>query len=283
MATPRSASATKGIQLPHGGELLYLEQGQGQPVLLLHGGMGDCFSWEPHIRALAQDFRMVSYSRYSNHPNRNPARQTSHPIVLDLVDLVAFVEFLKLGPIHVVGASYGAILALLFARQCSSKVLTLVLVEPPLHELARRSLYGAALYEEFMVSVWAPAARAFLEGEDSRAVQLLTDGMWGQSRFESWSAERRNAALRNASSMKLHVQTRTPFDVISRAEVATINIPALLVNGRKTSALHLCVIEELATAMPRARRVQIENAGHGAPYENPESFNHSVREFLLQP
>lgn len=283
VAAPWAMPVTKRLKLPGGGELHYLEQGQGQPVLLLHGGMGDCFSWAPQIRALAADFRMISYSRYCSYPNRNPARQAQHPIIADVADLADFVNGLQLAPAHLVGTSYGAMLALLYARQCPERVLTLVLAEPPLHHWASRTPHGAALYKKFVASVWNPAARAFLQGEDSQAVQLLTDGIWESPRFDSWSVQRRNCALRNAGSMKMHTQAKAPFQVISRADAARINIPTLLVSGRNTSALHLCVIEELASVMPRACRVEIENAGHGAPSENPVSFNQSVREFILHP
>ena len=101
--------------------------------------------------------------------------------------------------------------------------------------------------------------------------------------YDLMELEPKYAALRNSGSMELHTQAMAPFEVISRASVAQINITALLVNGRETSALHSCVMEELAAVLPRARRVEIENAGHGAPSENPVSFNRSMHEFLLHP
>jgi pimeloyl-ACP methyl ester carboxylesterase len=56
----------------HGVELHYIEQGKGEPLILLHGGQGDYRSWEPQIKAFSQFYRVISYSRRSNYPNNNP-------------------------------------------------------------------------------------------------------------------------------------------------------------------------------------------------------------------
>ena len=82
--------------------------------------------------------------------------------------------------------------------------------------------------------------------------------------------------------MRLHAQAKEPFDVISRSDVAQLTMPTLLVNGSNTSALHRCVMDELAVVIPHAHRLLIENAGHGTPAENPGNFNQRVREFLLR-
>src|SRR5678815_5162286 len=55
-----------------GVELHYIEQGQGEPLILLHGGLGDYRSWEPQIKLLSRQYRVISYSRRYHIPNNNP-------------------------------------------------------------------------------------------------------------------------------------------------------------------------------------------------------------------
>jgi hypothetical protein len=54
-------------------ELHYIEQGQGEPLILLHGGLGDYRSWGPQMKFLSPQFRVISYSRRYHYPNNNPA------------------------------------------------------------------------------------------------------------------------------------------------------------------------------------------------------------------
>ena len=42
----------------NGAELHYIEQGEGEPLILLHGGQGDYRAWQPQMEALASRFRV---------------------------------------------------------------------------------------------------------------------------------------------------------------------------------------------------------------------------------
>lgn len=46
----------------NGVELYCIEKGQGETLILLHGGMGDYRSWNPQIQTFAPDYRVISYA-----------------------------------------------------------------------------------------------------------------------------------------------------------------------------------------------------------------------------
>ena len=46
-----------------GVELHYIQLGQGEPLIVLHGGQGDYRSWGPQIKVFSQQYRVISYSR----------------------------------------------------------------------------------------------------------------------------------------------------------------------------------------------------------------------------
>jgi pimeloyl-ACP methyl ester carboxylesterase len=95
-----------------GVELHYIELGQGEPVVLLHGGQGDYRSWGPQIKAFSQHYRVISYSRRYNYPNNNPLTAKNHSAYVEAEDLRALIRKLKLGRVHLVGTSIGAFTAL---------------------------------------------------------------------------------------------------------------------------------------------------------------------------
>src|SRR6267142_1741517 len=144
----------------NGVELHYIEQGQGEPLILLHGGQGDYRSWEPQMKVLSQQFRVISYSRRYHYPNNNPFTAKYHSAYTEAGDLAAFILKLKLGRVHLVGTSIGAFTALVLAVRHPEMVRSLVLAEPPVHQWVRDSPDGAAVYNEFMTTMQEPARAA---------------------------------------------------------------------------------------------------------------------------
>lgn len=254
----------------------------GTTVILLHGGMGDLESWPYLQRALRARYRVVSYSRRHSHPNRNTVHtgDRAHCIDDDIDDFLALQAALHLGPLHLVATSYGALLALVIALRAPAQVASLVLAEPPLHRWASVTPDGERLYDAFMQGVWRAAGDAFDAGEPRRAMHLLTQGMWGRPMLESWPDDRVDAAMRNAWAMHQLTRMRDPFQALDRSAVAQLAMPVLLLQGEQTSALHGQVMNELAQGLSAAKRIEIPNAGHGSPNENPEAFNVAVVRFL---
>jgi pimeloyl-ACP methyl ester carboxylesterase len=198
----------------------------------------------------------------------------------DIDDLLALQAELNASPAHLLGTSYGALLALAVALRAPDKVASLVLAEPPLHRWACATEAGERLYAAFIDGVWRAAAEAFGLGLQRRAMQLLTDGMWGRPMFGSWPDERIEAVMRNAAAMKALAQSHDPFPEVERSAVACLTMPTLLLQGENTSALHRQVMNELGNVMRGVTRAEIPFAGHGSPNENPDDFNEVVILFL---
>ena len=276
-------AAPARVELSNGVELHYIDKGRGPTVILLHGGMGDCCSWAGQMDSLAANFRTIAYSRRHSHPNRNQPGEAAHTLGIDIEDLLAIEQQLRVGPAHLVGTSYGALVALAFALAHPDMTLSLVLAEPPLHRWACRTPLGALLYAAFMGNVWRPAARAFDLGDERSALQLLTDGIWGRAIFDVLPSSRRDVILRNAASMRALTRSPDPFPDLQRNAVAKVAVPTLLVHGEHASELHRYVIDELARVIPAAARAEIAGAGHGSTQENPDGFRDAVLAFLDAP
>jgi len=86
-------------------ELHYIEQGQGEPLILLHGGQGYYRSFGPQLKVLSQQFRVFSYSRRYHYPNNNPLTTNYHSAYTEADDLAALIRKLGLGRVHLVGTA----------------------------------------------------------------------------------------------------------------------------------------------------------------------------------
>jgi non-heme chloroperoxidase len=261
-------------------ELHYIEQGQGEPLILLHGGQGDYRSWEPQMKVLSPQFRVISYSRRYHYPNNNPLTANYHSAYTEANDLAALIRKLGLRRVHLVGTSIGAFTALVLAVKHPEMVRSLVLAEPPVHEWVTDSPSGVAAYKDFMTTVWEPATEAFKAGDDEGAMKFFVDGVMGKGRFDNLTPEGRAAAMQNSRFFKANTQCSDPFPNLSKAKVARLRIPVLIITGENTIRIHKLVNEELARLLPKADRAIIPKAGHGSPRENPQAFNEAVLKFF---
>jgi non-heme chloroperoxidase len=266
----------------HGVELHYFEQGQGEPLILLHGGQGDYRSWEPQVKALSPHLRVISYSRRYHYPNNNPLMKNYRSAYTEANDLAAFIRKLRLGRVHLVGTSIGAFTALVLAVKHPERVRSLVLAEPPVHRWIRDSPTDAATHDNFMTTIWTPATEAFKRGDDEGAMRILVDGLGGKGRFDNLSPEARTVALQNSLFFKAATSSSDPFPSLAKDKVRQLRIPVLIVTGENTIGIHKLVNEELARLLPKAEQAIIPDAGHGSPRENPQSFNEAVLKFLAK-
>jgi non-heme chloroperoxidase len=264
----------------NGIELHYIQQGQGEPLILLHGGQGDYRSWEPQMKVLSPKFRVISYSRRYHYPNNNPLTANYRSAYTEADDLAALIHKLGLGRVHLVGTSIGAFTALVLAVRHPEMVRSLVLAEPPVHQWVKNSVNGAAAYNDFMTTIWQPAAEAFKTGNDQEAMRILVDGFAGKGRFDDLPPEARAVAMQNSRYFKANTLSSDPFPNLSKAKVARLRIPVLIITGANTIKLHKLVNAELARLLPKAEQATIPKAGHGSPRENPQAFNEAVLKFF---
>ena len=279
-ALGQSVQPTKIRVRGHRGiELHYIQQGQGAPLILLHGGAGDYRSWEPQIKAYSQQYRVLSYSRRYNYPNNNPLTAHYHSAYTEADDLAAFIRKLGLRRVHLIGTSIGAFTALVLAVKHPEMVRSLVLAEPPVHQWVRDTPSGAAAYREFMTAIWDPATEAFKTGDDQGAMRIFVDGLAGTRRFDNLPPEGRAAIMQNSRFFKANTLSADPFPNLSKAKVRRLRIPILIITGENTIKIHKLVNEELARLLPKADQAIIPKAGHGSARENPQAFNEAVLKF----
>ncbi|MGI8916120.1 MAG: alpha/beta fold hydrolase [Chloroflexota bacterium] len=118
--------STAPAQLAVNGVLLhYLDQGHGVPVVFVHGSVNDYRSWSPQIAPFADQYRVITYGRRYHYPNRAPGPGAAYAAATQVDDLATLVRELGLGAVHLVGSSYGALVALVLAAQQPVLVRTL--------------------------------------------------------------------------------------------------------------------------------------------------------------
>ena len=263
----------------NGAELHYIEQGRGEPLILLHGGQGDYRMWGPQMAALAPNHRIISYSRRYHYPNHNPPRADYSPH-LDAEDLAAFINQLGLGRVHLVGTSIGAFAALALALKHPELVRSMVLAEAPLLAWAASSPAGAPLYRDFMARTHERAAPLFARGDDEGAMRVFVDAFDGEGTLDRLPPERRRTVMDNVGYFRAITAATDPYPNLSKDAVRALGMPILVIHGAQTNPVNIFLSDALMEQLPRATRVVIPQAGHGSPRQNPAAFNAAVLDFL---
>lgn len=250
--------------------LSYLEQGAGDPVLLVHGSLCDCRYWVPQMKALASRYRVIAVSLRHHWPTSTPADDGSFSVSQHALDLLGLLDHLELPRAHVVGHSRGGRVALELALRQRERTRSLVLADP-----------GAQFADEprrAVATFVAEATSRVRSGDIEGGLGLFVDAVNGEDTWARMIAGFKRMAHDNAGT--LLGQAIEPVQTLSNDDLATLDLPALLIGGAASPPRYAHILDRLAAGLPHARRVTIEGAAHGMNLAKPHSFNTAVLDFL---
>jgi pimeloyl-ACP methyl ester carboxylesterase len=273
---PRSAEREAVLERARtdGVELEYEVSGTGEPVVFIHGAfIADTFRPLLAEPSLAGHYRLILYHRRGYAGSNRASEPIS--VARQAADCRALLRHLGVERAHVVGHSYGAIVALQLALDTPSVVHSLALLEPGLmvgasaqgyrESLARgveryREAGAEVVVDEFLQARW-PGYRATLDGVLPGAfAQAVADA-------ETWFE-------REASG-----QLAWRFD---EAEVRRISQPTLSVLGGESDALWSRFGEThrlLLAWLPHAEGFVLPGTTHFTQLEDPRGMAEALAAF----
>ncbi len=269
---------TKAIPI-NGVELHYLEQGQGDAVIFLHGGITDLRTWGLQMAPFSQHYHTLAYSLRYHYPNAWAGDGSDYTPLVHTQDLAALIQKLGLAPAHLVGSSYGADIALLLAHQQPELVRALVLGEPGVVALLRQ-----ASPETFPATVsapdtWEAAGRAVRSGDGEAGMRMFIDGVLGKGTFAQFSDMTRQRAMDNVQLLTL--PEAGLFSPLTCEQAGTIQAPALLLTGEWSPKPYALAADALERCLSAVQRASIPRAAHPLLHGmNPQAYNETVLAFL---
>lgn len=243
--------------------LYCLRHGRGPAVLLLHGIGSSATAWETQIELLGRDFRCIApdLPGYGNSPD--PAGTTLE------AQAEAVIALLDDEPAHLVGVSFGALLALAIARSHAPRVRTLVLADATL---------GRADLSEEARSRWLAARQA------------IADDLAGRSRERAAEIASPRADATIIEAIATHMRRARPIGYMTVARIIAgtdarpwlpgIAMPTRVLCGSDDTVTGAAMSRTLVEQIPGATMRTIEGAGHAPHLERPAEFADSVRTFL---
>lgn len=260
-----------------GVNIFYEEAGQGTPLVFLHEYLGDCRSWDDHVRAFSRDYRCVVLSARGYPPSDVPDEEDAYSVENAKADVLAVMDHLGIDKAHLVGLSMGSYTALYLTLSHGERVLSTVVAsggsgayKPTRQTFIEEALKLAARMDETGVipaeALGLGPARLQLERKDPN----------GWATFVKHLAEH---SPRAASHTLRKIQTQRPSLYDQQEELSKIESPVLLMIGDEDES---CIDTNiyLKRIMPAADLVVFPGSGHTINLEEPELFALFLRRFL---
>jgi pimeloyl-ACP methyl ester carboxylesterase len=245
----------------------YAERGDGQALLLLPGSFGTGAGWKSVIESLPSRYRLVTTSLlgYGATAERRPLGNATMHQQTEIID--RFLD--RIGqPTHVVGHSFGALVALAHAMQGTRKPASLTLVEAnPLGIL--RTAGEPGLYGMFAAMTQAYFAEFHARKPD--AARRVIDFYGGEGTFESFPAKVKEYVVQTTPSNIRDWSSGTPFEP-PLADYAALSVRTLVVRGGNGHPAMMRIAEILAATIPEARLESIAGGSHFLPATHPKEL-----------
>jgi pimeloyl-ACP methyl ester carboxylesterase len=275
-----------------GAMLAYREQGEGEPVVFVHGDCSDLRTWDQQLPAIGASYRAIAYSRRYARPNEDIEPDADDQMHRHVDDLAAFLREIGAAPAHVVGHSWGAFICLLAAIRQPRLVRSVVLAEPPVLSLfmsvpprptevlrlLRRPRTALAILA-FAARTGLPAEKAFRRGDDETAMRSFAYGLLGKDNYERLPEERRQQARENLSTLRAQTLGEG-FPPLGVDDVRGVAAPTLLMTGERSPAYLLRLTDRLQRLLPNPERVKIAGASHLMHEEDPDAVNEAILGFV---
>ncbi len=278
---PRSWDLPPGVKvLPvNGYDMAYAEQGQGAPLVLVHGTLGDFRTWSQIASSLSSKYHVVSVSLRHAYPEQWDGQSSDGSLGQHASDLAVFIRSLGLGPVHLLGHSRGGAVVLFSASAHPELVRSVILADPaPLMTMLPKR-QDAQVEMDRRTAMVQLMLEHFRKGDVDGGAATWINSTGGPGAWDAASEASRMVWRANAWTAKtLYEDDRLPF---SCADAARIKAPVLLITGDKSPAIYGYVQEALRPCLGQVSSVVIPNAGHGMFRANPQAFNARVSEFLM--
>lgn len=240
------AAASTGMAEVNGIQMYYATYGAGDPVLLIHGGLGHADLWVNQVADLMQDHLViVADSRGHGRSTRD-----AQPYGYDLMasDYLALLDHLKIEKVDLVGWSDGGIIGLDIAMSHPERLdhlfahaanITTDGVDPSVAEDAVFGAYITAMAGDY-------ARLSPTPGEFDPFVAQISE-MWATQ--PNWTD----------------------------AQVAGITVPTTVVVGEHDEAILPAHTDKIAALIPGAAKVILPHVSHFAMLQDPAGYNAAVR------
>jgi pimeloyl-ACP methyl ester carboxylesterase len=245
------AAASTGTLKVDGADIYYARYGNGDPVILLHGGLGNSDHWANQVPALVDaKHEVIAIDARGEGRSTHTAKPPSYDQMA--TDTLAVMDELKLDKAAVVGWSDGGEVALKLAIGHPDRV-------------AKLFVFGANYNSE--------------GSKPRRNGPSPTFNTYAQKCRTDYQKLSKTPKQFDELVDWLLPIWRNPMG-FTKDQLRAIKSPTVIADGDHDEVIQLAQIEEMSKLIPHAKLEVFKDASHFALWQDPDSFNKVLVEFL---
>ncbi|HRI03373.1 MAG TPA: alpha/beta hydrolase [Pyrinomonadaceae bacterium] len=265
----RSGLVRKEIDLPDGTHYVYLEGGQGEPLMLLHGFGGNKDGFTRVARFLTSHYRVIIPDHIGFGESAHPPDADYTPIA-QANRLHSLAQALGVADLHLGGSSMGGQIAMSYAALYPTEVKSLWLLDPagiwsaPESEL--RKIIRETGHNPLLAQNEAEFAQLFpfVMAEPPFIPRPMMDVL-AQERIRNFDLEKKIFLQITADSLE--------------GRISGMTIPTLIVWGDRDRTINVATAEILHRLMPNSRVIIMPEIGHLPMIERPQQSAEDLLRF----
>lgn len=249
----------------------YEIHGQGEPILILNGIMMSTKSWQEFVDPFSAQHQLILVDFLDQGQSSKVFEAYTHHLQVDMI--IAFLEYLAIGPVNLYGVSYGGEIAIQTVLKAPHLIKKLILF----------NTCGETTYWlEEVGNAWNAASH------DGLAYYLTTIPFIYSPKFfvekAEWMARRKEILIPIFSnpefieSMIRLTNSSVGYQVMDR--LAEIEVPTLIAGCQYDFVTPFYQQEQLHQGIKNSQIVYVPDSGHALMYEKPSLFVSLVLGFV---
>jgi pimeloyl-ACP methyl ester carboxylesterase len=233
-------------------KMYYAIYGQGEPLIMLHGGLAHSDVWGNQIPAFATHFKVVVADSRGHGRSTRSAQPYSYALMAS--DVIALMDYLRIDKAALVGWSDGGIIGLDIAMNHTGRLTKLYAFGANYNVAGlREDVATNATFNRYIEEV----------GKDYERL--------------SPTPKEYDAFVKQIGEMWATQPDYTP------EQLAGITVPTMVADGEHDEGIERAHTDALAELIPGAKLEILPGVSHFAFWQKPDEFNQSVLDFLLAP
>jgi pimeloyl-ACP methyl ester carboxylesterase len=255
----------------------YIDIGQGEPVVMLHGMTLSTYSWRNNVQPLlGAGFRVILVDLPGHGQTDIPPEPYSYAGDNIAKNVIQMIDKLGIDQFNLMGHSMGAGMTLYMSIHYPQRVNKAIVIDAPAFGPPRRLLltypgmtaFASAFFGRWTVKMNMKA----MYYDDSLVVKEMIDEYTRQIRKDGYW---------NMVSALSHQYFSSKFYKMQSA-YQSMPVPVCIIWGEQDSWLHCSTGNKLQERIPNSRLITVPDCGHNPHEECPESVNPVIVEFLTK-
>ncbi len=236
----------------------FVQEGKGEPIVFVHGSYATTSTWKKMVAHLAKTHHCISIKLPGHCGTPDPEDFANPSIETELEIIESVVAEVTEQPIHLVGHSYGGVVALAQALKGSLSIEQLTLFEP----VAVWSL--ELLNDKAMMSCVDDFLEKYYQDTSNKvpyACGQVIDFWGGGNEFEMLPTFIKDTMALLQDNNLRHWKVCTQVNH-SRSELMNLSVPTRIVCGSRSNQVAHAIVSHLTEQLPYSKQYEIEGASH---------------------